>query len=236
MSRKTGKTRRKIIISCLILAVISISAMFIGWGLFNSYNGSNLSVRFKVWEEIAEIYPDLKYDLDLSEFYVGQNPFGECYIWKYKVECDGDDQNYYAYVSVRKVDHASFSSVFEYAAYYFDYDENLYRKIDSECGMKEYRDVNCVAGNVYRPEYEIYIYDEEEAEAAVAKLDEIYKKIGENSKGELPVNIMITVNCGDDTARFYSNRFFGKYTDKHRDYTDEERLEYIRTAIGKLMN
>ena len=84
MSRKTGKTRRKIIISCLILAVISISAMFIGWGLFNSYNGSNLSVRFKVWEEIAEIYPDLKYDLDLSEFYVGQNPFGECYIWKYK--------------------------------------------------------------------------------------------------------------------------------------------------------
>ena len=224
----------KVIAGCLILVAVSISAMLTGWGLFNSYKGYNLTVRFKVMEEISDTYPDLNYDLDLSDFYVGQNPFGECYIWKYKVNCKDDRQNYYAYVSTRKVDNAPFSSVFEYAVYYFDYDENLYNKIDAECGMKDSRDVNCVAGNVYRPEYEIYIFNDEDAENAVAKLDKIYKIAGENSKGELPVNIMVTAVCGGDTARFYTNRFYGKYTDKHRDYTDAERLEYIRNAIEKI--
>lgn len=227
------KSLRKIIICGIILIAVSIAAMYTGWWLFNSYQGNNLSVRFKIKNEIEKTYPDLDYDLDLADFYVGQNPFSECYIWKYKVRCEGDDQDYYAYLSVRKVEKAQFASVFEYAAYYFNYDENLYKKIDQEFGMADLRDVNCVAGNVYRPEYEIYIHNEEEAETMISKIDEVYRQVGESSKGEMPVNIMVTVICGDDTVRLYSGRFYG-LTDKHRDYTDAERLEYIRTAIEKI--
>lgn len=227
------KRLRKIIICGIILIVVSIAAMYTGWWLFNSYQGNNLSVRFKVKSEIESVYPELDYDLDLVDFYIGQNPFGECYIWQYKVNCEGDKQNYYAFLSVRKADNTAFASVFEYAAYYFTYDGNLYKKIDSECGMKEFRDANCVAGNVFRPEYDIYIHNEKEAEEMIAKIDEIYKIVGENSKGRYPVNIMINVICGDETLHLYSGRFFGP-TDKHRDYSDAERLEYIRNAIDRI--